>query len=50
MTIKESLSELRGRIDDLQKRLGDKVSEFSKDERRRSTAPRSTPCRRRLRR
>ena len=33
MTIKESLSELRGRIDDLQKRLGDKVSEFSKDER-----------------
>ena len=33
MTIKESLSELRGRIDDLQKRLGDKESEFSKDER-----------------
>jgi predicted nucleic acid-binding Zn-ribbon protein len=33
MTIMESLSELRGRIEDLQKNLADKVSEFSKDER-----------------
>lgn len=33
MTIMDSLSELRGRIDDLQKRLADKVSEFRADER-----------------
>jgi len=33
MTIMESLSELRGRIEDLQKRLADKVSEFRADER-----------------
>mgnify|MGYP000403935725 CR=1 FL=1 len=33
MTIKESLTEMRGRIDDLQKRLGDKIAEFRDDER-----------------
>lgn len=33
MTIMESLSELRGRIDDLQKRVADKVGEFRQDER-----------------
>ena len=33
MTIKESLAELRGRIEDLQARLADKVAEFRDDER-----------------
>jgi uncharacterized coiled-coil protein SlyX len=33
MTIKESLTELRDRVDDLQKRLADKVAEFRADER-----------------
>lgn len=33
MTIKESLAELRDRIETLQKRLGEKVAEFAADER-----------------
>lgn len=33
MTIMESLTELRDRAEELQKRLADKIAEFSKDER-----------------
>lgn len=33
MTMKENLTELRQRVDDFQRRLADKVSEFTRDDR-----------------
>ena len=33
MTIKENLTEFRQRVEDLQRRLADKVAEFARDER-----------------